>query len=104
MDNIPAEVLLFFQKLPFSKQQELIQKLTQESAKNNPTTLLAAMCQKKFKQNPLFGKPSVIGPKDGPTIAIELTLPGGKKFNGTGDNQILAKADASEQALKYLQQ
>lgn len=103
MDTV-AEIKKLFDKLPFSKQQGLIQKLTQESAKNNPTTLLAAMCQKKFKQNPLFGKPSVIGPKDGPTIAIELTLPDGKKFNGTGGNQMLAKADASEQALKYLQQ
>lgn len=66
----------------------------------NPIIELAEKCQKTYGANIETRVVKKAGPDHCPTIFVEIDLPNGKTYAGSGANQKEAKKRAAEQALK----
>jgi dsRNA-specific ribonuclease len=69
---------------------------------NNPIVELAEKCQKKFRKSMVTRVTGKEGADHNPTITVEIELPNGKKYLGSGINQKIAKQNAAEEALKEI--
>lgn len=92
-----------FAKLAAHEQQQLLQELKFiHNSNQNPITALATLSQKKFGAN-LETKVWLVGAPPNVLVNCTLTLPDGREFTASGQNQKIAKQIAAEQALKVLQ-
>lgn len=66
----------------------------------NPIVKLAELCQKTFGANIETRVVKKIGADHCPTIFVEVELPNGKVYGGSGSNQKEAKKMAAQKALE----
>ncbi|GIM61139.1 hypothetical protein CAPN008_11890 [Capnocytophaga canis] len=66
----------------------------------NPIVRLAELCQKTYGANIETRVVKKTGADHCPTIFVEVELPNGKIYGGSGSNQKEAKKRAAEQALE----
>jgi dsRNA-specific ribonuclease len=91
-----------FAKLPANEQQFLLQELKAIFNLNqNPVTTLATLVQKKFGSN-METKVWTVGSPPDQLVNCTLTLPDGREFTASGQNQKIAKQIAAEQAITIL--
>lgn len=68
----------------------------------NPIVELAERCQQEFRSNIITKVTGKYGPDHSPTVEVQIQLPNGRVFKGSGANQKIARQHAAEAALKYL--
>lgn len=68
----------------------------------NPIVQLSEAIQKQTGKNIISEVIKITGVLHSPTISVEIRLPDGRVFRGTGANQKTAKQEAALKALKEL--